>query len=461
MPISKATDRILMDLPSTSRAPVPKSHTITLLVIVALALFARVGAMVALQAWNKITYMEHGPIAVSLLENGSFAFGDWGMYEPSSVQSPPYPLLLAGLYYAFGYNYDLQAGQIFANQAHIAAMVINSIFGAISVWLTYVLVRTLGGKSRVGLLAAAMMAIWPTQIYLAASVQSIAIIVAASLATIILFYRSVDSQRLGPWIGYGVIGCLAALTEPVLLPFMAMSGLFILFWPRLPGSIRLRNAIVLFITALVILGPWAYRNYQIHGKLVPVKNTFWVNMWKANNPNASGTDRPVLSDEKRAELMAGMTDAQRNDPDFDSVRQYDLMPPGHRKMLMYKPEIEREAIFAQITKKWISENPREYLRLCALRLYKTLWVETDNPKAWNWPYVGSRTFILLMTPIGLIAAWLNGWRLFIPLMVMGTGLLTYTLTIAAARFAFPYEPFQLSLIALVLFGVFGGNKKDV
>jgi hypothetical protein len=38
----------------------------------------------------------------------------------------------------------------------------------------------------------------------------------------------------------------------------------------------------------------------------------------------------------------------------------------------------------------------------------------------------------------------------IPFLVVGSALLTYTLTIAAARFALPYEPWQLSLIAVVI-----------
>ena len=432
----------------------------TLWAILAIALLARVGGIVALQAWKQPNYMEHGPIAVALIEHGTFAFGDFGVFQPSSVQSPPYPLFLAGLYKVFGYEISAATSQITAPAAHVTAMLVNALFGTLTVWLTFVLVRTAGGAPRVGLFAAAMMAVWPTQVYLVTTVQAIAMIVAATVAVVILFYRSVDTRRLGPWIAFSVIGCVAALTEPVLLPFMALSGLFILFWRGLPLNVRLRNATILFITALVVLGPWAYRNYLIHGKIVPVKSTFWVNMWKANNPNASGTDRPVLSEEKVNELKAGMSDAQRRDTNFDNVRQYDLMSPELRAQLTYKPEVEREEVFATTTKAWISQNKSGYLKLCALRLYKTLWVEADNPKAWNWPYVTSRTFILLMTPIGLFMAWNRGWRLFIPVMVMLTGLLTYTLTIAAARFAFPYEPWQLTLVALVLVGVFGGAKRD-
>ncbi len=431
-----------------------------LLIIVLLALALRVGAIFALKAWNNPNYMEHGPIAHALLEKGTFAFSDWGVFQPSSVQSPPYPLLLAGLYRTLGYAYNPDTATITADSAHTAAMLINAVFGAISVALTFFLVRTLGGGKNVGLFAAALVAVWPTQIYLVTTVQAIAFIVMSVLAMIILFYKAVDSQNLWPWTLYGIIGCTAALTEPVLLPFMALSGLFILFWRDLPFPIRLRNAIVLFVTALVVLGPWAYRNYLVHGALMPVKSTFWVNVWKSNNPNASGTDRPQMSEEMRKRLMAGMTDDQRRDPRFDNMRQYDLMPAEQRAELMNKPEVEREKVFAKFAKTWVSENPRRALQLCGIRLLKTLWIEWDNPKALNAPYVTARSLLLLLTPLALYAAWRARWRMFIPFMLVGSGLLMYTLTIAAARFALPYEPWQLAMISLLLIGFFWNTREE-
>jgi 4-amino-4-deoxy-L-arabinose transferase-like glycosyltransferase len=418
-----------------------------LLALMSVALLARLALIFALKAWEHPNAMEHHSIAIFLLRGEGFTFSDWGVIQPTSVQSPPYPLFLASLYWLFDMNFTA---------AHKTAMIVNAVLGAISVGLTYLVVRTLRGTALAGLIAATLVAVWPTQVYATTVVQAISFITCCTLAVIWLFYRSVDTRCPWSWLAYGIIGCVGALTEPVMLPFMALSGLLILFWPGLEGSVRLRNAAILFVTALVVLGPWAYRNHLVHGQLIPVKSTFWVNMWKANNPNASGTDRLAMTDETRKALATLSTAAQR-DPNIDVLRQYDLLTPVQRIELTGKTEIEREAVFAKYARSWIAENPAGYLKMCAIRLAKTLWIEWDNPKGTR-VYLALRTLLIVLTLVGLVAAVRSGWRIAIPLLVVGVALLTYTLTIAAARFALPYEPWQLSLFACAAGALISGRR---
>lgn len=411
--------------------------------ICAVALVLRLGAIIYLQAWTHPNPMEHKLIALHLIDGNGFSHNDWGMIaEPTSVQSPLFPYLLYTGFKIFGRD---------ATGAYVAIMILNALLGAASCALTFAMTRALRGSQAVGLLAAGLVAVWPTQIYAVASVQAITFITCCSIAVVWLFYASVESRRLTPWIAYGIVGCVGALTEPVLLPFMALSGLLILVWPGVPMGIRFRNAVALFFCAVLILGPWMVRNYNVHETLMPVKSTFWVNFWKGNNPNATGTDRLDLTDEQIKALQTGLTDAQLRDPNFDGLRQYAKLSPEQKAELTGKPEVEREKIFARYAKSYISEHPDQYMRLCGIRLWKTLWVEAGNPKAHGTKqyvlYWVPRTLLLVLTPIALIVGWRRGWRMTIPLLVFGTALLTYTLTIAAARFALPYEPWQLALIA--------------
>lgn len=419
-----------------------------LFVIFFLALGLRVGAIFGLQAWRHPGAMEHQAIARYLINDQGFKFHDWGLTQITSVQSPPFPYLLAAFYSAFGYD---------SNGAYIGVMLLNALMGAGTCLLTYTMTRTLHGSAIVGLIAAALVAVWPTQIYATTFVQAITFITFCSLAVIWLFYRSVDTRKLAPWIGYGLLGCLGALTEPVLLPFMALSGLLILFWPGLCWKIRIRNAAVLFACAVVVLGPWTLRNHQVHGKFMPVKSTFWVNMWKANNPNATGTDRAPMPEAVKAALETSLTDEQLRDPEFDSARQYDLLTPDQRAQLWKKPEVEREVVFGEFAKSFIREHPGRYLELCGIRFLKTVWIEADNPKANGLKqyvlYWTPRTVLLVLTPLGMLVAIRRKWRMTIPILVVGSALLTYTLTIAAARFALPYEPWQLALVALLFASV--------
>lgn len=416
-----------------------KGFQLGLIAIFFIALAARLAVIAGLESWKNPNAMEHRGVAMSLLKGHGFSFREFDYFGQSSVQSPPYPLLLAGLFKVFGED---------SARAYTAAMTINAIAGALSCVVTGLLAHRLGASFLISLVAAALVAVWPTQVYAVTVAQAISLITLCTVCVMWLFYVAIDSHKILPWVTYSLIGCLGALTEPVMLPFMALSGLLILFWPKLPWSIRFRNAAILFLSALLVIGPWSYRNYRVHGKFVPVKNTVWVNIWKGANPYATGTDRLPMTPEMRERLKT-MTDAEKRDANFDNARQYDKLTDDQRRELTGQPEIKREELFHKWAVGWITANPQKWIELCGIRLAKTLWIEWDNPKGEQFYFV-SRTILLGLSALGLILAFLHRWRMLIPILVMGTGVLTYTFTITAARFAFPYEPWQLILAALAV-----------
>lgn len=416
------------------------TRTRVILLTLCIAAFAlRLGAIVKLHSWTHPDAMEHRSIAYSLVTNGCFCFRDFDRTQPSSYQSPPYPLLLAGFFEIFGPD---------SPRAFLAAMILNAGIGAITVWLTFWLARAIGARDGVALLASAAVAVWPTQIYACTVAQAVVLITAAVTAIIPLFYVSLRGGRLWPWIGFSVIGCIAALTEPAFLPAMVISGIIVLFARRLAPGTRVRNAAVLFLTALCILGPWTIRNYRVHGALVPVKSSFWVNTWKGNNDLASGTDRISLSAADRAKLNPlSLTQDARG---VDGRHAYDALSAADRARLDGRSEIEREKIFKQLTVDWIRAHPAHYARLCWIRLRKTIWIDWENPKSYNIVYVASRAFLLATAFIGLLLAIRRRWSLGFPALLCATTLALYTLTITAARFAIPFEPLMLCLSALAI-----------
>src|SRR5438105_9370802 len=94
---------------------------LTLLGLCLLAFALRVGAIFALHRWTAPNAIEHRTLALSLLKYHTFYFRDFNYFGPSSVQSPPYPFLLAILFKLFG---------IESTTAYVAAMIINSVAGA-------------------------------------------------------------------------------------------------------------------------------------------------------------------------------------------------------------------------------------------------------------------------------------------------------------------------------------------
>ena len=420
-----------------------------------LAVVLRVAAVAVAGDLERPNAMEHESLARSLLAGNGFAFNnslrftEYGMYAPSSVQSPTYPLFLAGLYALLGER---------AAAAHAVAVGLNALLGGLVVVLTYLLVGAMAGRGppgpwrAAGVIAAALAAVWPTQVYSAVAVQAIVAITACTLAVPVLWYRSLDTGRLTPWVAFSLIGCLGALTEPVLLPPMALAGAWVLVTRRLPGRLRLRNGAVLLATAVVVIGPWTWRNYRVHGAFMPVKSTFWVNVWKGNNaadPEHTGTDRPAgLS-------RATLADLRRRGFGPDDVRQYELLTAGQRREMDRRTEAELERIFARHVREFVRDEPGTYAATSVKRLVKTLWWDWDNPQSSRlaYAYPASRAALLVGTVAGLVAVG-RRWRLGMPALVAGTAVGMYALTITAARFAFPLEPFQFALCGAALAQMF-------
>jgi hypothetical protein len=391
--------------------------------------------------------MEHEGLAQSLLTGQGFAFNESGSYtehgvfEPSSVQSPPWPLFLAGLFYVFGTG---------TTAAYTAAWLINVVLAAATVPMIYLLVKAFRPDDprthAAGLIAAGMFVVWPTQLFAVTQVQAVCFITLAVVTIAYLWLRSLETGQLKLWIAYGILGCFAALTEPVLLPAMALTGVWVLLTRRLPMGVRLRNGLILLTLALAIIGPWTWRNYRVHGVFMPIKSTFWVNVWKGNNatdPSRSGTDRPALTPERLAEV-------QRTG--VDDLRQYDLLTDQQRIRLNGRSAAEREAIFGDMAKTWIRENPDQYAYSAGKRFVKTAGFDWDHPGGHRafYAYPISRIVLLLGTIGGFVVAWRSGWRIGHYALIGGIALLTYTLTVTAARFAVPIEPLQFALTALLI-----------
>jgi hypothetical protein len=439
---------------------------ITLIVLSALAFTARVATDIHFKAWKSPAAMEHKSIAQALVNGNGFRFGDWNYYGPTSVQSPPFPFLLAGMFKLFhavgpdGQFVTLETprygphGQVIGviketpglDHSYMAIMFLNALAGAGLVWLTYLMTRIFGGTPLAGLIAAALVAFWPSQIYAARFVQAVSLITTGLVGMICLYYIAVRSGKMGPWIGYSFLACVVTLTEPVFLPALILSGGLMLITRQLSLENKLRNVAILGFAIVAVIGPWSTRNYIVYGQLIPVKGSFWVNVWKGNNDYATGSDRLKLTDAQKRQV-AKEASAGETDDVIDGAHQYDMIDPSTRQRLVNHTEAEREEVFKELAKSWIADHPAQYLQLCGIRLAKTLLIDWDNPRAYLSPtYLACRVAILLLTIPGLVMAWRKKWSLALPALLALTALGSYTLTITAARFAFPFEPIQLALV---------------
>jgi hypothetical protein len=113
---------------------------------------------------------------------------------------------------------------------------------------------------------------------------------AALLMTVIfwLTLRLEDSEGAGPWIGFGLLWGIAALTNTSLLSFLPASGLWA-WYRRAKQRRRSFSGIVLAsIFFLAAIAPWLVRNYEVFGKFIFVRSNFGAELRLGNGPGANG-----------------------------------------------------------------------------------------------------------------------------------------------------------------------------
>ncbi len=91
----------------------------------------------------------------------------------------------------------------------------------------------------------------------------------------------------------GISVGLMSLVRPVLLPFFVLYPLF---------RKQYKQAFIILAMSIVVIMPWAIRNYRVFGEFVPVSTNSGVNLYIGNNPEATGAymEPPELDIENEA-----------------------------------------------------------------------------------------------------------------------------------------------------------------
>jgi hypothetical protein len=126
------------------------------------------------------------------------------------------------------------------------------------------------GDWRVGLLGAAIAALYPHFITLDGDLMSEPLYGAIVGGLVLLSYRFVDRPTRGRAFALGLLAALAALTRAEGLWFIPVL-LLPLAWKA--GRDRLRLSVFAVLGALVLLVPWTVRNYVAFHRFVPVANS--------------------------------------------------------------------------------------------------------------------------------------------------------------------------------------------
>jgi 4-amino-4-deoxy-L-arabinose transferase-like glycosyltransferase len=222
---------------------------------------------------------EMGRIGRAIATGQGFADPFEGHTGPTAWEPPLYPYLIAGVFKLSG---------VYTRPSALILLSLNSVFSALTCIPIFLIARRCFSE-KVAVWTAWLWALLPSVMYWCTRwVWETSL---AALLLAILFWLTLqleDARRVKPWIAYGILWGIAALTNTSLLAFLPASGLWA--WHRrrkshLPslGGVALAS---LFFAATI--APWLVRNYETFGKFIFIRSNLGAELRLGNGPSADG-----------------------------------------------------------------------------------------------------------------------------------------------------------------------------
>ncbi|MFN3513131.1 MAG: glycosyltransferase family 39 protein [Phenylobacterium sp.] len=388
--------------------------------LAALALFGDISPGV--QIW------EYGEQAQCAYRNGSdlclrYPDESGGAY-PSAYMPPLLSYLWLVLFHLFGDG----------STARALFLAVNLALGVANVWLVFRLALALRLSRWAAFLAAGLMAVYPTFVFVTATYHHTNLAVFLLLAIVLVAARIARRERVA-WrdaaLGGALCGLAALNRSEMLIAGPALLGLGAL-WRRSLADV-FRVGMVGALAMAVILAPWVVRNYLLFERVIPVAQSTGYNLWKGFNPYTNGSGNMT------EEPPDGPGDAARD-------RIALSVPTGPR----FETDLQ-DAYMAEF-EAYMAEVPPG--RLLELSLNKVLllwgfdWTDRDvtGGIAYRLPWVVAN----LLALVGLVVLWrerrkLDGAVVALGLAALFLLTLAYVATAVHARYRMHIEPFLFVL----------------
>jgi len=239
-----------------------------LIAVVAVAFALRVAAVLLIEVdprarWGFDMSWYDG-VARRLVAGWGYVGFDWA---PTAHWPPGYPFLLAAVYWLFG-------------PSLLAAKLANAVLAIVTVVLTYRIGCELG-RPRVGLVAAALLALFPGDVLYSPTILSEVLFATLFCASLWLFLvcRNRWQTRSLAWFGFGVLLGAAALVRGTALAMFPVFPLTLLV-----SGTTLRRAMRYSVAAaaglVLALLPWTVRNQLQLGSPIILAtngaNAIWI-----------------------------------------------------------------------------------------------------------------------------------------------------------------------------------------
>ncbi len=223
---------------------------------------------------------EMGRIGRALAQGQGFSNPFHGVTGPTAWEPPLYPFLIAGVFKLFG---------VYSKTSAIVLLSINSIFSALTCIPICLIARRCFDEKIARWTSWLWALLPPVMFWCTRWIWETSL--AALLLAIIFWLTLVAEERDGmlPWIKFGLLWGIAALTNTSLVSFLPASGLWICYHRFRLKKHFLGGAVISALVFAACLAPWLVRDYQTFGKFIFIRSNFGAELRLGNGPGADGT----------------------------------------------------------------------------------------------------------------------------------------------------------------------------
>ncbi len=342
------------------------------LAVCVLAAAARIAAFIVTDRLRHPEVWESEVIATNLIEGSGFTYETLGVVYRSYME-PLYPGLCALIYRLTNHRYWVLG-------------VVQILLGTALVWLVMVCARRVGPPGA-ALVSGVLAAVHPGLILYTTKFHPFVLDAAlwfAAFAAVLAFTPS-RSWRSALVAG-GLIG-LCVLTRPTILVCLPA----MMWWlsVRSTDAVRLRVArcVVLGLCIAVVAGPWVWRNYQVHHRLMLTRSGTSFVFWLGNNPY----------------VFTGSAMA----PDGGEI--INKVPAQVLSELARRDELGQQDYFRDEAMRFVRAHPIEFVRRWAVKFGYFWWFSPQAgllyPKSWFRMFQMFYAAILALAVAGVWTSW--------------------------------------------------------
>jgi hypothetical protein len=333
-----------------------------------------------------------------------------------------------------------------ANAAYVA---LNIIVGAAAAPLLYHLARTIGVERAPASIAGAIIALYPTFVFVSIGYHATNFTVALMLGFAVLYLHAARSLKINDAIVAGLVGGLAAMTRNEFLLLNAAATLLLLWLGRAHFQAALRASVALAFGVGLVLSPWIVRNYVTFDHFIPGGSQAGYNVWIGFGPQARGSGNAYDADPVVDTLVHDIR---------EHVRRGDA--PGDRY------ELRLQDAFLADAQPSLREGGAPRVAWLMVKRFVFLWLfDWTDPLTHNVGYWGAWLITQALAVFGVFALWrkrsppltIDG-ALLIGLS-LGIMTLAYLISSIFARYRMHMEPYIFVFAALGAWALIGRWRK--